>query len=343
MRATTCLAAVLLVSTACSAAPIAGTPPNDAAPTPPAPAAIARLIGQFRSDDWRVRELATRTLVLAGEAARDALRRAAKSPDAEVRWRARYVLSRLERGRVMAPPSLARTLYRSAALARARPDGLDVARRLYAEVVDRFPNTQWAAAAAERLAGFAPKPRDPPPALPPEAETRRLVADLNHPAWHVRQRASWRLAQLGERARTALQKAAGSADRELAWRARRLLDRLGRGPAEGDAPAAPEPEVRLDVLNRLLRDHEPREDQDIHRLVAGLASKDPDRVAAARELLLNIGDDATGPLVQALATADEVTGVEIIDVLRRITGETLGFDPERWKAWWRGEQRRRKD
>ena len=63
---------------------------------------------------------------------------------------------------------------------------------------------------------------------------------------------------------------------------------------------------------------------DMDDLVRTLASDDPSEVAHAREVLLNLGPDAVDALMRGLDGCSEVVGVEIIDLLRRATGEKLG-------------------
>ena len=72
------------------ALPLAG-----ALAAPPDEAGIARLVKQLGSDVFAEREAASRELEKAGEAAQGALERAAQSDDAEVRRRARELLTRL--------------------------------------------------------------------------------------------------------------------------------------------------------------------------------------------------------------------------------------------------------
>jgi hypothetical protein len=331
------LAVALLAATACAAT--AAQPLRTDGGPPPA-ADVPKLIERLGHGDWQVRDEAMRALVALGSPAREALRHAGQSPDPEVRWRAKYALSQLQDSLAPAAPDLARALYQSAALARRRPDGLDAARRLYREVVERFPKTPWAAAARERLAAL--DPRAAAPAALPKDLLSRLVAQLASPDWRVRQEASVRLAQFGDAAREPLQHAAQSPDHELAWRAQRLLDRLAPAPAAEAKPEAPaEPRIRLEFAGP--DEEAPGATADTHRLVDALGSQDPDRVAAARELLRNIGDEAVQPLLRGFDRCDEVAAVEIAALLQEITGEKLGFDPERWKTWWMTESRRGKE
>jgi hypothetical protein len=302
---------------------------------------VPRLIEQLGHSDWEVREQATEALIAAGNAARQALRQAAASRDTEVRWRAKYALSRLHDSLSLPPRNLARALYRSAALARAREDSQDAARHLYREVVERFPDTRWAAAARQRLAQLEEPPGAGKPPEPAEAEVQRLLAQLAAPDWRERQRASHRLALLGEAARPALEDAARGADPELAWRAKRLLDRLAKtGQQRPPAHGLSRPRVIIRSGGNLQRAVNAGPFADLDRLVDTLGSAQSDQVEAGRELLLNIGEDATAALIRGLDRADEVAQVEIIDLLQRITGEELGYSPERWKAWWHEQQRR---
>lgn len=77
-------------------------PPAAPAPSEPAPAAvdeaqIVRWVADLGSDDFRVREAASKRLADAGEAARAALAEAERTSDSlEVRWRAHQLLMRLK-------------------------------------------------------------------------------------------------------------------------------------------------------------------------------------------------------------------------------------------------------
>ena len=44
--------------------------------------------------------------------------------------------------------------------------------------------------------------------------------------------------------------------------------------------------------------------------------------------------------MRGLESAGEVAGVEIMDLLRQITGQELGFNARRWLAWWRQLRKR---
>ncbi len=315
-------------------------PPSEGRRTGAANRDLARLIEQLGHADWEVRERATEALIAAGNAARETLREAVESRDTEVRWRARYALTRLHDSLSLPPRSLARTLYRSAAMARAREDSQAAARHLYREVVERFPDTRWAAAARERLDQLdAPDKPDPAQQAAP-ARVKRLIEQLASPDWRTRQTASHRLAQLGNAARPALEQAARARDPELAWRARRLLDRLAQAPPPGRDAAGRQPRIIVQSGTGLQRAVNAGAFADLDRLVDTLGSAQTEQVEAARELLLNIGDDAIGPLVRGLDRADEVAAVEIADLLQRITGEKLGYSPERWRAWWDEQPRR---
>jgi hypothetical protein len=78
--------------------PAAGDPPAPKkGEEPPAdPAEVGRLIGNLGSDRFADREAAARRLEALGEPALDALRRAAASPDAEVRERAGAVVRAIQ-------------------------------------------------------------------------------------------------------------------------------------------------------------------------------------------------------------------------------------------------------
>ena len=307
------------------------------------PADLAALTAKLGRADWRVREQAMHALIAMGEAARGALRAAARSTDAEVRWRAGYALSRLGGGLALPKADRARALYASAADARAQDGAQDVARLLYREAAKRFPATRWAAAARERLAELDPE-REPGKAKEPEDKViARLVAQLGSPRWAERQEASWRLAQLGAAATPALERAAGGGDGEAAWRAKRLLERTAaarvtRTRASGGLS------VRLGMMAHLLGESAPSaRPTDMDDLVRTLASDDPAEVAHAREVLLNLGPDAVDALMRGLDGRSEVAGVEIMDLLRRATGKKLGFSAARWRAWWRALHEGRED
>src|SRR3954453_11493133 len=67
-----------------------------APPVGPSAAEVARLIEQLGDDDFDTREIATARLKLAGEPALDALHKALKSDDLEVRRRARRIVAAVE-------------------------------------------------------------------------------------------------------------------------------------------------------------------------------------------------------------------------------------------------------
>jgi len=333
---------VVLAAAASAAAPVDGVVPagedeREEKSLAAKPVDAAPLVSKLGHEHWRVREAAMRGLIRMGGAARDALRAARRSGDAEVRWRAAYALSQIERPFAPAERDDARLLYASAVQAHAQTRGADAARLLYAEVVKRYPTTRWAAAARERLARLGSDGRPGPKARAPEPDAAGLVDQLGSPDWAVRQRASWRLAALGEGARPALERGAKAPDPEVAWRARRLLERLAaaRG-GHGLGRAARRPSVRLSMLARLFgEDGPPSRPSDLGALVEALASSDAGEVAHAREVLLNLGPDAVAALVGGLDACGEVAAVEVMDLLGRITKEGLGFDRTRWQAWWR--------
>ena len=300
--------------------------------TDPAP-----LIAKLSDSDWRVRDQATRSLIAIGAPARTALRTALGSADAEVRWRAFRALSQIEIGLDLVAADPARSLYLSAAQARLQKGGLASARIFYEEVVERFPDTRWAAAARERLAGSQPEAKRPaPPKLSDEA-MGKLVARLGAAAWAERQEASCRLAELGAAARAALEAGGKSADPEVAWRARRLLDRLPQEGAPAIAPTqVPRGRLRVEAPGQP-GGEEPGSaaEADLERQVRLLSSEESATASGAREVLLSFGRRALLPLIRGLDSCSEVGGVEIVDLLQRITGQKLGFDPDRWRAWWR--------
>jgi len=77
--------------------------------------------------------------------------------------------------------------------------------------------------------------------------------------------------------------------------------------------------------------------------VKNLAAEDASEAAHAREVLLNVGREALPALLRALDDCEEVLAVEVMDVLREITKQELGFDRDRWRAWGRARQGREKD
>jgi hypothetical protein len=302
----------------------------------------APLIPKLGDAGWQVREKAMRDLIEIGPNARNPLRVALTSSDPEVRWRAQYALSQIDIGFDLVTTDPGRRLYASAAESRAKKGGEAAARLLYQEVAEKFPDTRWAAAARERLGGARPEARPPETPKAGEAAIAGLIAKLGSAAWAERQGASVRLAALGVAARQPLEGAAKSPDSEVAWRARRLLDRLPQDEAVAPRPADQKnPRVRIEIA-------EPDQDPEhpgasaanLDRLVKTLASDEPTEVAGAREVLQNLGPSVIGPLVRALDAANEVTGVEIMDILQKITRQGLGFDPERWRAWWKARRQK---
>jgi hypothetical protein len=305
-------------------------------------AEIDKLIEQLGSDDWRTRDQATRTLVEVGPKAQASLEKALGSTDAEVRWRASYLLGLL--GTDLKPPEHepARILYDSAAQARAQKGGADAAKRLYGEVIERFPDTRWARAARERLVDLLGS--EEPAPQPDEVDAEMLIAALGDEDWATRQEASLQLATMGEAVRHLLAKAAEGQNPEVAWRAERLIERLD---AAATPPAPPRPRLSLSlpgegtISRRGSRVPPPTVAAHMDGLVESLGSRDASEVAVARKLLLDFGPGSVGALIRGLETCDEVVGVEIMDLLVKVTGQNLGFRRARWRDWWDAANRRK--
>ena len=87
---------------------------------------------------------------------------------------------------------------------------------------------RWVALLLALIVVLAPAPADPP-AQPKKPTVDELVADLGSPTFAVRERAQRDLWERGEEAIPALEKAARSADEEVATRARALLDKFAWG------------------------------------------------------------------------------------------------------------------
>jgi hypothetical protein len=108
----------LLLGLSTFVAPCAADGPEEAA-------RIARLVGRLGSGSFRERQEATRALDAVGGPALDALRVAERSPDPEVRRRARDLIRRIERReettRVLSPQRV-RLVYKDAPLAQALAD-----------------------------------------------------------------------------------------------------------------------------------------------------------------------------------------------------------------------------
>ena len=339
------LAALVLGPRAAPALPVESTPKQVAGAEPVAkPGEVRALVARLGDAGWQVRDKAMQDLIALRGAARDALRAALASQDPEVRWRAGYVISLLDVDLAFPPTNPARTLYTQAAEARARQDGEAEARTLYARGGKEPPDTPWAEAARERLAALGPA-EPPDKKAPDEAAVARLASQLGSAEWPKRQEASSRLAALGAAARPALEAAAAGPDPEAAWRARRLLERLAatQSPSEPKPGPRPEPRLAVTILGEAPRPRLlPGYTTDFDLLIRALATNDGPQTVRAREVLLNLGQDAVPPLVRALAACDEPTGVEIMDLLSQITKARLGFTPSRWQAWWRERQERGK-
>jgi len=302
---------------------------HGAAVKPPEPEALPGLV----SEDALEREEATRALLAAGPAARSLLRKALESPDPEVRWRAAYALAAIEEVLDRPGRDPARALFAEAVGAEPTK-----ATTLFRQVIERFPGTRWSAAAKERL---AERPRGQEPRREEKADAESLVAKLSSPRWAERQAATIRLAEMGEAARPALEKAAESLDPAVAWQAKRLLERLGSS-SRRPAPQARRPRSP-NVIVELFGENPQRPPVGISALdglVARLSGDDPWQVARARLAIEAIGLEATDALIRGLETADEVAAVEIMDLLQRITGRRLGFRKARWLAWWQEQQER---
>jgi hypothetical protein len=88
-----------------------------------------------------------------------------------------------------------------------------------------------------RAAAFLKKQLHGGPAGPDEHRIARLIADLNHDDFAVREKASAELEAIGRRAKPALQRAlAGKVSVEARNRLKRLLDRLGSPEAQPPPP-----------------------------------------------------------------------------------------------------------
>jgi WD40 repeat protein len=126
----------------------------------PAPAPgrrLSRALEDLDSDDFEVREKASDELAEMGEAIRPALQRAAeKSPSAEVRQRAAFLLNRLG-GRAFVAEGLRRSRAVEALERMGTPEARDLLKEL-AGGADGAPLTRNAEAALKRL---AKKPADP--------------------------------------------------------------------------------------------------------------------------------------------------------------------------------------
>jgi hypothetical protein len=119
MRSLTLPALLLGLGLAGLALPLpAAAPPSD-------PGATARLVAQLGSAEYAEREAATEALAAIGEVALPALRKAAASPDMEVRMRAGRLLAQIERqaeqARILAPRRV-HLAYKNVAVAEAVAD-----------------------------------------------------------------------------------------------------------------------------------------------------------------------------------------------------------------------------
>jgi len=340
MRALLMVAGLSTAAAALTLPPMAEpprTPGRGAAVKPPEPEELPGLIAKLSASDPLAREEATRALMAAGAAARALLTKALESPDPEVRWRARYVLAAIEEVLDQPAREPARDLFAEAI--RLRATDKTKAAGMFREVIERFPGTRWAGAARERLAEMSEAGTPRAPRQQEGADAASLVRKLASSRWSERQAATIRLAETGEAARPALEKAARSLDPEVAWRARALLRLLAdRSAAAAPSPGRPRsPNVLIELFGNDGR-RPPVGTSEIDALVGRLAEKDPWQVARARVAILAIGEGALDALLRKLESADEVAAVEIMDLLRRLTRRQLGFKKGRWLTWWRRTQ-----
>ena len=167
------------------------------APAPAEPAAeaakeIARLIRDFGSEDFEVRDAASRDITRHGAAAIGALRQALKSPDAEVASRAEVALATIEAAVRQAKAGEIIALYK-----KSGAPVLEVVQRKYVELTEAARTAAAAALEAEKagkaeeiaqaraqarsarereavMAGLYRQIR-PPPVAPPYGMLRRIV------------------------------------------------------------------------------------------------------------------------------------------------------------------------
>jgi HEAT repeat protein len=119
---------------------------------------------------------------------------------------------------------------------------------------------------------------------------------------------------------------------------RAAVQALGRIKDDGVVPllraaaAHPEPQVRSDVLSALGS----RDDAGSLAIVRSLAVSDPERdirLGAIRQASVDRSAAGIEFLIGLLAKADAETRATILEVLGRLTGQSLGPRPEAWTRW----------
>lgn len=99
--------------------------------------------------------------------------------------------------------------------------------------------------------------------------------------------------------------------------------------------ADPRPEVRADVVVSLGNHPEP-EARSILMLIGGQDSVPEIRTAAWEALSRQPADAVVPYFIEQLRTADATTRPTLLEILGRLTGQTLGAKPEAWARFWAG-------
>lgn len=290
---------------------------------------VAELVARLGDPDWTRRQAATSQLVAAGSQAVPELRRAMRSPDAEVRYRALYILGRIRATVAPEDDAQARRAFEQCLrFAAEHPEKADEVQRQFRQVAQRYAGTKWAEAAEERAAGKEPPDtaRRPQAVAGPPVEVPGLIAALESPDWAVRKGATDELIRAGEGSVAALADIK-TTDPEVLWRVEMIRNQIARKSA-----AVPKP-----MLSEL--DPEPDDFLALSpgpaaALISRLRRFDTREARAARRELVELGDQAIPALLRALDSENDLVKIEIMDILREITGQELGFRPERWKKWW---------
>lgn len=284
---------------------------------------IDELILKLGSTEWHERESATARLARLGSKAVPHLRRLLSSPDLELRHRAMLILESIRQGRLSDDDFRAREAFKKCIeFAKNNPDKRNEIKSRFLEISRKYPGTKWAEAALERAKSPAPTP-----VQKPEPDLGKLLSLLGDPDWRKRKEATESLIRAGEGALPKLSDFHPS-DPEVAWR----VDHIRRVLR---TPPLPSPITEFGGFRLEAPRFTSITSTYIDTLVSGLKEPGTDDYRNARRQLLQLGKHSIPFLIRSLESDDELFKIEVMDLLREITGENLGFDPERWKRWYR--------
>ena len=309
---------------------------------------VRELIQALGQEKWQQREAAAAALIELGEEALPALVRATQHPDAEIRWRARQAMAKLQGPRASFQNRVGRGSYeRAAAYERNNPgDKAGIARR-YGAVARMFTGTEWGVKAGVRSLDLGidiVQDELEPHGEGLEAGAVRFksldeaVAGLASDKWPVRRDATRVLLSAGTVVRPLVEKALANPDPEVQRRARRVLAHY-QGSGDEAPMDPPRAGIQLpDGVRSILGVPKPKTASladHVRALIQKLGGLDEDASENARRDLVEIGEPALQFLIEALSNEDENVRIAVMDILGDVTGRKFGFDVQRWLEWWK--------